>query len=213
MVIKTSYVHKASKILPIREETLGISHRFNGGRSASKMAIQPDSKIFVVGSGVFGISTALWLARSGYRDVTVFDMQDTYASGYDPAAGVDSASADINKIIRFSYGNEIEYQRLAFEAAKLWEEWNREIAASSSSELPEVLRSGDRKLWWNCGYIRMSAENHYEPFELSTLENMKKEGIRDTQFMADDEEGRNPLPPSLSPSPSPNHGQNADAEY
>ncbi|KAI1863399.1 uncharacterized protein JN550_009510 [Neoarthrinium moseri] len=151
------------------------------------MTIQPASKIFIVGSGVFGISTALWLARSGYNDVTVVDMQDTKGSGYNPDAGIDSASADINKIIRFSYGEEIEYQRLAFEAAKIWEEWNIELQESRTEDLPEVLRTGSRKLWWNCGYLRMSDGAEYDAFELKTLENMKKEGIRESQFMVDNE--------------------------
>jgi sarcosine oxidase/L-pipecolate oxidase len=153
------------------------------------MAIRHDSRILIVGSGVFGISTALWLARSGYQDITVFDMQDTYSSGYDPYAGIDSASADLNKIIRFSYGDEIEYQRLAFEAAKLWEEWNTEIATADEDDLPDVLRRGVRKLWWNCGYLRMSETAQYDEFELTTLENMRREGIRETQFMVDDESG------------------------
>jgi sarcosine oxidase / L-pipecolate oxidase len=154
------------------------------------MSIKHDSRILVVGSGVFGISTALWLARSGYRDITVFDMQDTYAAGYNPAAGIDSASADLNKIIRFSYGDEIEYQRLAFEAAKLWEEWNEQLAVSDQSELPGVLQSGIRKLWWNCGYLRMSETAEYDEFELTTLQNMAKEGLRDSQFMVDDAAGQ-----------------------
>lgn len=114
--------------------------------------ITPTSKIIIVGSGVFGISTALWLARSsGYSDVTVLDMQDTASAGYDPLSGVDSASADLNKIIRFSYGSEIEYQRLATEAGQMWDEWNAEIAATPLEELPERLRDGNRKLWWNAG--------------------------------------------------------------
>lgn len=153
--------------------------------------INHDSKILIVGSGVFGVSTALWLARSGYRDVTVFDMQDTYASGYDPGRGVDSASADLNKIIRFSYGDEIEYQKLAFQAAEIWDEWNQRIAAEDGSDLPDVFQKGSRKLWWNCGYLRMSETAVYDQFELTTLENMKNEGIRDTQFMVDNQEGEN----------------------
>lgn len=120
--------------------------------------ITPASKIIIVGSGVFGISTALWLARSGYGDVTVLDMQDTASSGYDPLSGVDSASADLNKIIRFSYGSEIEYQRLATEAAKIWDEWNAEIAATPLDELPERLRDGEKKLWFNAGCMYLLRE-------------------------------------------------------
>ncbi|KAI0890851.1 FAD dependent oxidoreductase [Annulohypoxylon nitens] len=149
--------------------------------------ISLSSKIVVVGSGVFGISTALWLARSGYEDVTVLDMQDTASAAYDPSSGVDSASADLNKIIRFSYGTEIEYQRLATEAAKMWDEWNREILAASTDELPERLKNKDRKLWWNVGMLRMSCTSDLGDFETATLENMEREGIRETQFRTDDD--------------------------
>ncbi|KAI0874595.1 FAD dependent oxidoreductase [Hypoxylon argillaceum] len=153
------------------------------------MSLHSDSKILIVGSGVFGLSTALWLARSGYRRVTVFDMQDTGSSGYNPGAGIKSASADINKIIRFSYGGEIEYQRLASQAAEIWEEWNREIAslgAVREEELPGVLRSGQRRVWNKCGFLRMGAGSEFSDMELQTLENMEKEGIRDMQFKSDD---------------------------
>ncbi|KAI1388106.1 FAD dependent oxidoreductase [Hypoxylon trugodes] len=149
--------------------------------------LEHSSKIIIVGSGVFGISTALWLARSGYSDVTILDMQDTAATGYDPLSGTDSASADLNKIIRFSYGSEIEYQRLASEAAQLWDDWNREIAATPADELPESLREGDRKLWWNVGLLRMSCESEFGAFEIETLENMEREGIREFQFRSDDD--------------------------
>lgn len=152
--------------------------------------IEKTSRIVIVGSGVFGISTALWLARSGYRDVTVFDMQDTALTGYDPSAGVDSASADLNKIIRFSYGSEIEYQRLATEAATLWNEWNEEIALTPDDELPERLRGPVRKLWWNAGMLRMSSRAEFGDFELETLKNMESEGMRSFQFKSDDSEGQ-----------------------
>ncbi|KAI1483155.1 FAD dependent oxidoreductase [Daldinia eschscholtzii] len=149
-------------------------------------ALNTKSKIVIIGSGVFGISTALWLAKSGYVDVTVLDMQDTASTAYDPLSGIDSASADLNKIIRFSYGSEIEYQRLAIEAAGLWDEWNREVAATPTDELPGRLREGDRKLWWNSGMLRMSSEDELGDFEIATLENMDREGIRETQFRTDD---------------------------
>ncbi|KAI0157574.1 FAD dependent oxidoreductase [Xylariaceae sp. FL1272] len=148
------------------------------------MALNQDSRILIVGSGVFGLSTALWLARSGYRSVTVFDMQDTEATGYDPAAGIDSASTDINKIIRFSYGKEIEYQRLASQAAELWQEWNEQV--KDAEEVPEVLRN-ERKLWYNCGFLRMAAGDELAEFEIETLRNMEREGVRDSQFRCDQE--------------------------
>ncbi|RWA04218.1 hypothetical protein EKO27_g10888 [Xylaria grammica] len=151
------------------------------------VSLHSDSRILIIGSGVFGLSTALWLARLGYRRVTVFDMQDTRSAGYDPGAGIESASADINKIIRFSYGSKIEYQRLASQAAEIWDEWNQEIAGLDESELPEVLRRGERRLWYKCGFLRMGAGSEFGDFELQTLRNMEKEGVRDTQFKSDDE--------------------------
>ena len=151
-------------------------------------ALSHKSRIVVVGSGVFGISTALWLAKTGYRDVTVYDMQDTAAAAYDPGAGIDSASADLNKIIRFSYGSQIDYQRLATEAGKIWEQWNEQLAATKEGDLPPGLKEwrDEKKLWWNVGYVRMAMADVFSPFELQTLENMKKEGIRDLQFKTDD---------------------------
>ncbi|SPN99719.1 related to fructosyl amino acid oxidase [Cephalotrichum gorgonifer] len=153
--------------------------------------LHPDSAILIIGAGVFGLSTALWLARGGYKNVTVVDMQDTAASGYNPDT-VDSASADINKIIRFSYGAEIDYQRLAMQAAAEWEDWNNQFAATTdASGLPADLRPdgaglGERKLWRNCGMLRMSDGYQLSEVELRTLENMEKEGIREFQFRTDD---------------------------
>lgn len=63
----------------------------------------PDSNIVIVGAGVLGLSTALHLARGGYKKVTVFDKCDYATRHYDPAEGCDGASADINKIFRADY--------------------------------------------------------------------------------------------------------------
>ena len=151
--------------------------------------IQPSSRIIIVGAGVFGLSTALWLARAGYQDVTVLDMQDTATACYSPSV-IDSASADINKIIRFSYGSEIDYQRLASQAAAEWEKWNAQLAEASPDELPPGLKTGNRRLWWNCGSLRMSATSEFGDFELRTLQSMERDGIRETQFRSDDTTGK-----------------------
>lgn len=67
-----------------------------------------DSKIIIVGAGVFGLSTALWLSRAGYKDITVFDRCPLDTKHYNPSDGCDGASADINKIFRTAYGTEKE---------------------------------------------------------------------------------------------------------
>lgn len=66
----------------------------------------PESRVIIVGGGVFGLSTALWLARGGYTDVTIFDRCSFDTNYYNPADGCDGASADINKIFRATYGSQ-----------------------------------------------------------------------------------------------------------
>lgn len=63
-----------------------------------------ESRVIIVGGGVFGLSTALWLAKCGYKNVTIFDRCDFEKTFYDPSNGCDGASADINKIFRATYG-------------------------------------------------------------------------------------------------------------
>ncbi|KAJ8120186.1 hypothetical protein ONZ43_g3042 [Nemania bipapillata] len=97
---------------------------------------------------------------------------------------------EVNKIIRFSYGSEIEYQRLASQAAEIWGEWNQEIASMAGErveELPGVLQRGERMVWNKCGFLRMAVGSEFPDIELDTLRNMEKEGIRDTQFRSDDD--------------------------
>lgn len=52
--------------------------------------IQKDSKIVIVGAGVFGLSTAEYLLKRGYTAITILDR-----SAELPAP--DAASCDINK--------------------------------------------------------------------------------------------------------------------
>jgi sarcosine oxidase/L-pipecolate oxidase len=68
----------------------------------------PKTDVIIIGAGVFGLSTALWLARSGYKNVTVFDRCAFDKNYYNPADGCDGASADINKIFRATYGEQLQ---------------------------------------------------------------------------------------------------------
>jgi sarcosine oxidase/L-pipecolate oxidase len=71
--------------------------------------LSQDSNIIIVGAGVFGLSTALYLARGGYTNITVFDRCPFDKNFYDPSNGCDGASADINKVFRMAYGEKLEY--------------------------------------------------------------------------------------------------------
>lgn len=66
--------------------------------------------VLIVGCGVFGLSTALQLAREGYK-VTAIDKY--------PIPSPQSAANDLNKIIRCEY-SDLFYAKLSIEALESW---------------------------------------------------------------------------------------------
>ncbi|KAJ9647650.1 hypothetical protein H2204_000280, partial [Knufia peltigerae] len=148
-----------------------------------------DSKIIIVGAGVFGLSTALWLSRAGYKDITVFDRCPLDTKHYNPSDGCDGASADINKIFRTAYGTEKEYQNLAIEARKLWLSWNQEISESPASDLPLGLAPDDKVLDL-CGNFFLAEGPELRQFykdSLSVMEKLEPE-CRKLQFVKGDKD-------------------------
>ncbi|KAJ5111990.1 hypothetical protein N7532_000035 [Penicillium argentinense] len=115
----------------------------------------PESSVIIVGGGVFGLSTALWLARGGYKKVTIFDRCAFEENFYDPSNGCDGASADINKIFRATYGAQTHSQDLALEAKEIWLQWNKEIRNSRTCDLPQPLKPED-ELLLNCGLFHLA---------------------------------------------------------
>ncbi|KAI0123473.1 FAD dependent oxidoreductase [Xylariales sp. AK1849] len=144
-----------------------------------------DSPIIIVGAGVFGLSSALHLSEVGYTNVTVFDKQPYDTNAYSTDHGADAASADLNKVMRMSYGEEIDYQRLAFEGVKIWDSWNKRIQSSSPEDLPRGLKPSDL-IWNNCGFLRLSTDGQLSQSELATLANLSREGLRQTQYVLGD---------------------------
>lgn len=140
------------------------------------------TKVIIVGSGVFGLSSALHLTEAGYTDITIYDRLDLYELQYSFEKGADTASADINKVFRAFYPGEEHYHRLALKARKLFLEWESELQKLSPSEaLAQFNISGERKLLSHCGvanYTDTDEENlarAVKAFELS--------GLRDTQYV------------------------------
>nr|XP_019043768.1 hypothetical protein I302_08349 [Kwoniella bestiolae CBS 10118]OCF22698.1 hypothetical protein I302_08349 [Kwoniella bestiolae CBS 10118] len=74
-------------------------------------ALTKETSILIVGAGVFGLSTALHLSRTGYKEITVIDPH--------PVPSPLSAATDINKIIRTEYHIPL-YGGLAREAYTAW---------------------------------------------------------------------------------------------
>ncbi|KAL4900073.1 hypothetical protein BDW74DRAFT_188651 [Aspergillus multicolor] len=68
-------------------------------------------RVIIIGAGVFGLSTALDLASSGFNSVTVLDRH------MPPVP--DGSSNDISRVIRFDYGDKV-YAQLGKEAYDLW---------------------------------------------------------------------------------------------
>lgn len=56
-------------------------------------SLRKNDPIVIVGAGIFGLSTALHLAKRGYHQVTVLDKQDYDQGLYAYAKGCDAASA------------------------------------------------------------------------------------------------------------------------
>ncbi|KAB8293065.1 hypothetical protein EYC80_007425 [Monilinia laxa] len=148
------------------------------------------SPIKIIGAGVFGLSTGLYLSKAGYTDITIFDYQPYHENEYSTTNGADAASADFNKVMRMSYGSDIMYQRLAMEGVKIWNEWNEQLSKTPNSELPKGLSSDD-KLWENCGFLRLSEDDVLSDHELTTLVSLTNEGLRDTQYILGNVEDEN----------------------
>ncbi|CAL5872044.1 uncharacterized protein PFLUO_LOCUS6301 [Penicillium psychrofluorescens] len=144
--------------------------------------MEKGDSVIVVGAGVFGLSTALHLARRGYN-VTVFDRQAYDESQYSYLQGADAASADINKIIRSAYGGQTEYQSLSTEAIAAWHEWNEELA--SGRTVPPGMTSKDRVFIAN-GNISMSTDEELPPWEQACIDGMEKAGHHNTQLATTD---------------------------
>lgn len=76
------------------------------------MTIDKSKSIQIVGGGTFGLSTAYFLAKDGYTNVTVIDREKVpsrFSAGY-----------DLNKILRCEYPDQF-YTDIALEALERWE--------------------------------------------------------------------------------------------
>jgi sarcosine oxidase / L-pipecolate oxidase len=145
--------------------------------------VDRDKKIIIVGAGVFGLTSALHLARCGYNDIHMCDYQMYHENSYACSAGCDAASCDENKILRASYGDAKLYQDLAFKAMPEWQKWNEMLASTPKADLPPSL-TPDEKLWNNCGFLRLSKDG-LEDVEEKTQRNFPK-SIQATQYRVSD---------------------------
>ncbi|CAI6097337.1 unnamed protein product [Clonostachys chloroleuca] len=140
-------------------------------------------QIIIVGAGIFGLSTAIHLARRGYTNIAVFDKQPYEKTLYSYLNGCDAASADINKIIRSAYGSQTIYQDLTSDALRSWHEWNQDIARGA--DLPPGLSPSDR-VFVNCGNLSCGDYSSLPTFERDTVECMEAAGFKGTQLITNE---------------------------
>ena len=74
------------------------------------MVINTD--ICILGGGIMGLSTAYSISKSSDSKILLLDR---YGIGNDYCS-----SNDINRVFRYSYGNDEHYTRMAVESLKLW---------------------------------------------------------------------------------------------
>jgi len=136
-------------------------------------SLEMNDSIIIVGAGVFGLSTAIHLARRGYRNVTVYDRHSYDQSQFSYFKGADSASADINKIIRSAYGGVDIYQDLSLEAIEHWKAWNDRLRQGVN--LPPGLTEHDRVFVPN-GNLSMTDAAEISEFDRATISSMEAAG-------------------------------------
>lgn len=80
------------------------------------MAIETD--ICILGGGIMGLATAYSISRAGASKVLLLDRH---------GVGNDLCSSnDVNRVFRYSYGNDELYTRMAVESQRLWKKMERE---------------------------------------------------------------------------------------
>lgn len=91
---------------------------------------QEEPEVAVIGAGVFGGWTALYLRELGYSTVLV----DQWGPG-----NLWSTSGGETRGIRFAYGEREMYSRWAYRALSLWKEWQRDFGTAAG---PIYTRTG-----------------------------------------------------------------------
>lgn len=149
------------------------------------MSISKETPIIIVGSGVFGLSSALHLTEAGYSNISVFDRLDLLKLRYSFENGADTASADINKVFRASYAEKDYYHRLALRAETHFRKWDTEVRQlDPQSEQAAVFH--DLKIFSHSGMVSLDDTDQLSVDQQNSLKDFEKSGLRHTQYVIND---------------------------
>ncbi len=145
------------------------------------MGITKESKIIIVGAGVFGLSTAYNLVNDGYKNIEIFDKDDLEKSKYNPLHHTDSASADINKFYRIYNDGNNKYGKLSAKALQTWLKWADDLRNLSDQ---------DKAKFWDTDYelirhttgLRIGDQEEVSSVEKLNIAGLKELGLDGTQF-------------------------------
>ncbi len=121
--------------------------------------------ILIIGAGVFGVFTAIELARRDYS-VTLLE------AGQLP--NPKAASTDISKIVRVEYGADREYFKMAESSMIQWRNWN------------DIL---DEVVYHEIGFLMLSASiisQEHSPYEANSLNMLLSEGYEVERIKSDE---------------------------
>ncbi len=110
----------------------------------------------IAGAGVFGMTTAVELARKNYK-VAVINP--------DVIPNPLAASTDISKAVRVEYGTDTEYMEMALASIDRWRAWNEWF---------------NEDLYYEVGYVMLSStslDGEEASFERDCFEQVRKRGM------------------------------------
>lgn len=120
--------------------------------------------VIVIGGGTFGTSTAFYLAKKGYTNVTVLDRF--------PLPSFEAAGNDINKVVRTEYPEPL-YTKLACDARELWSDPNG-LFAGLYNPSGWIIGAGEKSEAFVNGSIKSAKAMGVDPPRLVSTEEIHK---------------------------------------
>jgi monomeric sarcosine oxidase len=99
------------------------------------VSLIPDTDICILGGGIMGVATAYSISKTSQSKILLLDR---YGVGNDYCS-----SNDVNRVFRYSYGEDEYYTRMAMESLGLWRLLERESGQQLLAETGLLLVEGE----------------------------------------------------------------------